>query len=72
MGTSEREEKFRTLAAFLDKEYLPEIYGERMAFVIITAPFGERPDSRTDYISNGDRESVIQWLKDTLARFEQL
>jgi len=41
-----------------------------LGFVLLVAKFGEIDQGRVNYISNGERESMIAMLKEYLARCE--
>ena len=41
-----------------------------VGFVLLTAEFGKIEGGRVNYISNGDRESMIAMLREYLARVE--
>jgi hypothetical protein len=42
----------------------------KIAFVILTARFGDIEEGRVNYISNGERGDIISMMKETIARFE--
>ena len=62
------------LAEGLDDIFNPALPGlprqKKIAFVLLTAYFGQVDDGRVNYISNGEREDMIAMLKELLARFE--
>lgn len=39
-------------------------------FVLLVFPWGDKPDNRMNYISNGDRDDVIASMKEFIARNE--
>lgn len=66
------------VAESLDNLFNPALPGlpkakpsdKQIAFVLLTAKFGEVENGRVNYISNGDREDMVAMLKELLARFE--
>lgn len=42
----------------------------KVAFVLLTANFGDIQGGRVNYISNGDRASTVAMLREYLARLE--
>ena len=42
----------------------------KVGFALLMFPFGEVPDNRINYISNGDRRDMLAALKELVARFE--
>lgn len=69
MNRPKIEKDLYDLAKFLDENHLPEIYGERMGFILLVAPFNESL-TVSEYVSNGVRETCIQWLEETLTRLK--
>lgn len=57
------------IAKALDEGFNP---GEtrKVAFVVLTAKFGDYEGGRVNYISNGDRADIITMMKELIARFE--
>ena len=55
--------EMRRLAKSVE-EHLALIYGQRMGFFIVAAPFNNA-DSRADYIGNTKRADGIKWMRDT-------
>lgn len=57
------------LAKTLDDFFNP---GDRrnIAFVLLTAKFGDIEEGRVNYISNGKRADIVSMMKETTARFE--
>lgn len=57
------------IAKTLDDVFNP---GEtrKVAFVVLTAKFGDYEGGRVNYISNADRTDIITMMKETIARFE--
>jgi hypothetical protein len=43
---------------------------KKIAFVLLTAKFGDYDDGRVNYISNGERSDIIAMMKELIARFE--
>lgn len=70
-----RRAEMEELARIID-DSLRLIYGEPMAFIVLTGPMEGsdliRPDgaARCDYIGNCDRESSIEWMEETAGRFK--
>ncbi|WP_449246289.1 hypothetical protein [Desulfarculus baarsii] len=62
-------EGLRILASILEA-FLPDVYGQRMGFVLMVTPFGEGT-KRADYISNIDRETIVGVLREKARRFEE-
>jgi len=61
------------LARFIDKALNGRPKPSRqpkVGFVLLVAEFGRVEDGRVNYISNGDRESMIAMLREYLARVE--
>lgn len=42
----------------------------KVGFILLTAEFGKIDGGRVNYISNGDRETMITMLREYLARVE--
>lgn len=42
----------------------------KVAFVVLTAKFGDYEGGRVNYISNGARADIVSMMKETIARFE--
>lgn len=68
MSQKQEEEDLIELAMNI-KDSLDASYGCDMAFFICASPFGR--SEITHYISNADKETTINWMKDTLKRFEK-
>lgn len=62
------EETMRDLADTLD-EVLTKLMGPGTGFALITFKFNQT--GTANYISNGTRDDMIQFLRETLERFEQ-
>lgn len=43
---------------------------KQVAFVLLTAKFGEVSSGRVNYISNGSRPEIVSMMKELIARFE--
>ena len=67
MATPTQEKEMRVLASALSG-LINEIYGTPMVFMINIATPGDSGIS--DYISNGNREDCMAWMKETISRFE--
>ena len=68
MSTPYREQGMRDLAKGIE-DRITTIYGQKMGFFLCLSPFDSK--SRiADYISNSERETVIEWMKETIQRFE--
>lgn len=71
MANAHQEEIMRYLANNLD-EILEDMYGERMSFILLVAPFSEDNESKVaDYVGNSSRETAIEFMKETIQRFEE-
>ena len=70
----EQRAMMNAVAEGLDEVFNPSLPGlprqKKIAFVLLTAYFGQVDDGRVNYISNGEREDMIAMLKELLARFE--
>ncbi|MXO73452.1 hypothetical protein [Alteraurantiacibacter buctensis] len=66
---ADQRELMNAIARSLDDVFNP---GEtrRIAFVVLTAKFGDYEGGRVNYISNGERADIICMMKETIARFE--
>lgn len=42
----------------------------KVAFVVLTANFGDYEGGRVNYISNGERADIVTMMKELIARFE--
>jgi hypothetical protein len=61
------------LATFLDDMFNGDSKEKKNCFVLLVAPFGDignTDDGRVNYISNGERKTVVTMLKEITARFE--
>lgn len=65
---TEKELDLREIAIILEKE-LEYSYGEPMGFILLVTPWSTG-NSVCDYISNGNRNNCIDWLKETAQRLE--
>ncbi|MCC3246733.1 hypothetical protein LG047_15640 [Methylocystis sp. WRRC1] len=80
LGDAPIEPKFNAqmnaVAATLDEFFNGGVDGEvkrprEVGFVLLVFPFGEAPNSRCNFISNGaDRRDVVCLMKEMIARFE--
>jgi hypothetical protein len=50
-------------------EVLSELYGQEMGYLLVVSPLNT-PMPVADYISNADRESGIEWLRETADRLD--
>lgn len=69
---SEQRELMNALAAGIDKLFNGDRRGHdrKVAFVLLTAHFGDIEGGRVNYISNGERPDIITMMKELIARFE--
>jgi len=67
IGAIEQQEFLRGLARFL-KDVIAEGYGTEMAFILLVARMNDSGGT-ADYVSNGQREDCIKWMKETVERF---
>ena len=67
---AEQREVMNALANGLDEVFNPDQAKKTVAFVLLTARFGDVKDGRVNYISNGAREEMVAMLRELLARFE--
>ena len=69
--TPEFQQAMRQVARVLDDAFNgPPGRKSTVAFVLLTAKFGDIQGGRVNYISNGDRASTIAMLREYLARLE--
>jgi len=69
MATMAQERELREVAKIIKKK-LKRIYGVDMGFFLNVTPMGEQ-EGIADYISNVERETSIEWMKETIGRFER-
>ena len=69
MSNPEQEAQMRALAKMVERT-LADMYGQRMAFFLVTAPFGDG-ERVSDYIGNSCREDGINLMKTTVSRLEK-
>lgn len=48
----------------------PDKESRNVGFALLMFPFGEKPNGRINYMSNGCREDMISALKELVANFE--
>lgn len=65
----------RGLAETIDQIFNPPALpglpaAKGVAFVLLTAKFGEVEEGRVNYMSNGERDDMVAMLRELLARFE--
>jgi hypothetical protein len=58
------------LAGAIDKIFNEDSKDKKVAFVLLTAKFGDIKDGRVNYISNGERSDITSMLHELLARWE--
>lgn len=68
----ELQETMAAVASAVDEIFNGPAKGadKQVAFVLLTAKFGQIDGGRVNYISNGEREDIIAMMKETIARFE--
>lgn len=66
---TDHRDMMNAIAKTLDDVFNP---GEtrKVAFVVLTAKFGDYEGGRVNYISNGDRTDIVAMMKETIARLE--
>lgn len=71
-GAIEKEQRalMNGIAQALDSAFNGDRLPKRIAFVLLTAHFGDYEGGRVNYIANGQREDMVSMLKELLARFE--
>lgn len=69
MSTPERAAEMRRLANIIEKR-LNRIYGVKMGFFITLSPM-DNSSPIADYIGNVQRESAVEWMRETIGRFER-
>lgn len=71
---AQRSAKLRALAK-LNEDMLRDIYGVKMGFFLVVSPINrdmiKQPSAIADYIGNCRREDGIEWMKETIERFEK-
>jgi hypothetical protein len=58
------------IASALDTGLNGSVRPKRVAFVVLTANFGEIEGGRVNYVSNAERGDMVAMLKELLARWE--
>jgi hypothetical protein len=58
------------IASALDTGLNGSARPKRVAFVVLTANFGDFEGGRVNYVSNAERADIIVMLKELLARWE--
>jgi len=66
---SDTHQLMNAIAVSLDDGFNPS-GTHKVAFVLLTANFGDIEGGRVNYVSNGNREDIIAMMKETVARFE--
>jgi len=67
---TEQRAKMNVIAEVLDETFNGNEKPRKIAFVLLTAHFGDYGGGRVNYISNGDRPDIIAMMKELIARFE--
>lgn len=62
-------ESMREVARLVDKIFNPD-GKKKIGFVLLAFPFGEKPDARMNYMSNGNRADVLLSMKEFIGRAE--
>lgn len=68
--------KMNLVAGVLDNTFNPTAPSgmpeepKQVAFILLTARFGDIKDGRVNYISNGERSDMVNMLRELLDRFE--
>lgn len=70
MANPTQERQIKDLADFLNNEILPKIYGKKMGFLLLITDFNTV--GLADYVANGKREDCIEWMRETVERFEKM
>lgn len=74
MSEQEIQEQFketmRAIAKALDELFNPDHLNKTIGFALLVFPYGCPPDARTNYISNGCREDMLNMMKEFIARAE--
>lgn len=60
----------KVIANVLDEFFNKDQENKQVAFVLLTAKFGEYEGGRVNYISNGNRDDCVSMMKELIARFE--
>jgi hypothetical protein len=58
------------IAEVLDEAFNMGERPKKIAFVLLTAHFGDYKGGRVNYISNGERGDIVTMMKELIARFE--
>jgi len=66
---SDRIEAVVDIAMRMVVDRLSRLHSKRMAVFLCVAPMGEL-NAKSDFCTNADRETTIQWLKQTLKTLE--
>lgn len=69
----EQREMMQAIASALDEAFNGILKGHdrKVAFILLTAKFGDIKDGRVNYISNGERGDIITMMKELIGRFEK-
>lgn len=63
-------DKMNALARAIDSLFNVDGQPPAVGFVLLAAKFGEIDAGRVNYISNGDRDSMVQMMEELLGRFK--
>ena len=63
-------EKMNQLAEALDEFFNPDPNNKATCFTLLITRFGDEPNGRVNYISNGRRREIVEMLKELINRFE--
>lgn len=68
MSEVQRREQFLRDVLGALEEVMKQVYGERMGILLLVFEFNKA--GMTDYISNAQRDTMIESMKETIKRFE--
>jgi hypothetical protein len=71
--TPEYRDQMQALAQAIDIMFNGDTKGldRKVAFVLLTANFGQVAGGRVNYISNGQRDDIVTMMKELVGRFEK-
>ena len=61
----DRARKLAAIAEFLDSEYLPDVYGMPMDFILLASP-RDANSRKADFITNAKHKNCIDWMNYTI------
>lgn len=64
------ENRMNTLAALIDRALNPHDGPPTACFVLLVAHFDQISGGRVNYVSNGQRDTVVAMMKEYIARYE--